>query len=91
VGDESDLYDERLGIVGLSWADEPLREPARVMVPCSAHGAPRPATFDGRATIVWDEPQRRVAPGQSVVLYDPTNTWVHGGAIATRDGAISRR
>ena len=29
------------------------------------------AIFDG-GTVVWDEPQRRVAPGQSVVLYDPT-------------------
>jgi len=27
-------------------------------------------------------PQRRIAPGQSVVCYDPTNSFVLGGGIA---------
>ncbi len=47
---------------------------------CSAHGAPRPATFDGRC-VMWDEPQRRVASGQSVVLY--RDDQVAAGGIAT--------
>ena len=31
---------------------------------------------------MWDEPQRRVAPGQSVVFYDLGDTQVLGGGIA---------
>jgi tRNA-specific 2-thiouridylase len=32
--------------------------------------------------VEWQQPQRRVAPGQSVVFYDPTDTRVLGGGIA---------
>jgi tRNA-uridine 2-sulfurtransferase len=31
---------------------------------------------------VWDEPQRRIAPGQSVVFYDLDDARVLGGGIA---------
>ena len=34
--------------------------------------------------IEWEEPQRRVAPGQSVVLYDLDDRWVLGGGVARR-------
>ena len=95
VGEERELDDERLEVRQLVWADDPLRGPTPVLVQCSAHGEPRRAVFDGGTTIVWDEPQRRVAPGQSVVLYDTSNTWVHGGGVAARsstfDSAFNRR
>jgi tRNA-specific 2-thiouridylase len=32
--------------------------------------------------VRWAEPQRRVSPGQSVVFYDHTDTYVLGGGIA---------
>ena len=52
-----------------------------VLVQCSAHGPVRPATIEGR-TLVWDQPQVRVAPGQSVVFYDPAAPdEVLGGAL----------
>ena len=39
---------------------------------------------DGDDVVVrWHEPQRRVAPGQTVVFYDLTDTHVLGGGIAT--------
>ncbi len=37
---------------------------------------------DGAIRVVWDEPQRRIAPGQSVVFYDLDDTRVLGGGIA---------
>ena len=46
----------------------------------SAHGPALAATYDGRSTVVFAEPHRRVAPGQSVVLYDGDR--VLGGGIA---------
>lgn len=46
----------------------------RVLVQRSAHGAIAAATFTGDGkdggTVVFDEPQRRGAPGQTVVFYD---------------------
>ncbi len=68
----------------MSWVDGPVA--GDVLVQCSAHGAARPATVElagDVARVRWSEPQRRVAPGQSVVLYDPTDTFVLGGGIAT--------
>jgi tRNA-specific 2-thiouridylase len=32
--------------------------------------------------VRWNSPQRRVAPGQSVVFFDPTDSYVLGGGIA---------
>ena len=56
------------------------------MAQTSAHGVPRPATVeprdDGTVTVRWHQPQRRVAPGQSIALYDVTDTFVLGGGIA---------
>jgi tRNA-specific 2-thiouridylase len=52
-----------------------------VLAQCSAHGPAHAATFDG-SRIVWAEPQRRVAPGQSVVLY--RGDLVVAGGLAVR-------
>jgi len=82
VGTEADLLRDELVVDRLSWVDRPAR--GSVLVQCSAHGRAVPATIteDGDSVIVrWEEPQRRVAPGQSVVVYDSTNTRVLGGGI----------
>ena len=55
----------------LVWAHDPVD--GAVLVQCSAHGTPHPA-IGGRdrrrcATVTFERPQRRLAPGQSVVLY----------------------
>jgi len=55
------------------WADGPPAEGERVLVQCSAHGrvaVARVAHHPGAVALRWEEPQRRVAPGQSVVCYD---------------------
>jgi tRNA-specific 2-thiouridylase len=84
VGDEADVLRASTTVRELSWVDGPVS--GAVLVQCSAHGAPRPATVelaDDGAVVRWADAQRRVAPGQSVVLYDPTDTFVLGGGIAT--------
>jgi tRNA-specific 2-thiouridylase len=43
---------------------------------CSAHGRPAPAVVaptPGGLAVTFQSPQRRVAPGQTVALYDPTH------------------
>ena len=55
-----------------------------VLVQCSAHGAAMPATIDATVRCGGACPQRIVAPGQSLVFYDPSDRYVLGAAIATR-------
>jgi tRNA-specific 2-thiouridylase len=81
VGTDTDLLRDEIVVDRMSWVDEPIDGP--VLVQCSAHGRALPATISAldEASIVvrWGEPQRRIAPGQSVVAYDVTNTRVLGG------------
>ena len=83
VGDESMLDVATTVVHSMVWSHVPVE--GEVLVQCSAHGEARAATARLRGDTVevkWATPQRRVAPGQSVVLYDPTNTYVLGGGIA---------
>ena len=85
VGDERELYVGTTRVVATTWAaDAAVGE---VLVQCSAHGEVRRAAVrvggaSDEVVLDWFEPQRRVAPGQSVVLYDLTNERVLGGGIA---------
>jgi tRNA-specific 2-thiouridylase len=78
VGDDADLFDDVVQVDGLTWVAEPPI--GDVLVQCSAHGAVRAASVHGD-TIVWSEPQRRIAPGQTVVVYDADDQYVVGGGI----------
>ena len=83
VGEEALLLCDSLVVHQLSWAHQPVA--GEVLVQSSAHGATAPATASCVGDTVqlrWQQPQRRVSPGQSVVLYDPTDTYVLGGGIA---------
>ncbi|HEX3623741.1 MAG TPA: tRNA 2-thiouridine(34) synthase MnmA [Acidimicrobiales bacterium] len=80
VGTLDRLMDERLRLVGLSWVDGALPIGSAVLVQMSAHGRPAPAVLDAEGEVCFAEPQRRVAPGQSVVLYHGDE--VLGGGIA---------
>ena len=83
VGSETELLRPALSVGGVTWTDGVAA--GDVMVQCSAHGATRPAALAVNGTgvdVTWHEPQRRVAPGQSVVFYDPTDRLVLGGGIA---------
>jgi tRNA-uridine 2-sulfurtransferase len=85
VGDEHDLLQAAMAVEQVVWSDAPHSGPVRVQ--CSAHGATATATLAGaaaRVDVTWDAPQRRVAPGQSVVFYDLADRVVLGGGIAAR-------
>ena len=85
VGDDADLLDGTVRLGELTWAHEPAH--GRVLVQSSAHGATKAGRFEPDALggiVHWDEPQRRIAPGQSIVMYDLTDTRVLGGGTAQR-------
>ncbi len=82
IGSRRDLLVDEQPVTALRWAAAPILGP--VLVQTSAHGVPAPATLqpgaDGTATVRWEHPQRRVAPGQSVVAYEADE--VAAGATA---------
>lgn len=75
------------------WVDGPLARGGRAVAQVSAHGRPTPCTVggetprgnDGAVLVVrFDEPQRPVAPGQTVALYDAADPdAVVGSGIVT--------
>ena len=82
VGPEEELMRGTILVERPTWVDGAAAGP--VLVQCSAHGPAQPATLvpiDGRIGVHWERPQRRVAPGQSVVFYDLTDRYVLGGGI----------
>ena len=82
VGPEDELMRGTLRVERPTWVDGAVDGP--VLVQCSAHGVAQPATLvavDGRIDVLWEWPQRRVAPGQSVVFYDLSDHDVLGGGI----------
>ncbi len=81
VGDEAAQLEEGLWLAELVWAAHPVVGP--VLVQCSAHGRTQAAQLNGDR-LVWEQPQRRVAPGQSIVVYDAADTRVLGGATVVR-------
>lgn len=87
VGRQQDLLVTHQPLDGVAWSHEP--EPGLLWFQCSAHGQPRAGRLDtgddpAQATIAWDEPQPRVAPGQSVAFYgvDARADLVVGGGLA---------
>ncbi|MEO5723359.1 MAG: tRNA methyl transferase PRC-barrel domain-containing protein, partial [Ilumatobacteraceae bacterium] len=79
VGDESLLDCATTSVHSLVWADHPVS--GEVLVQCSAHGSAQPAVL-AEGLVRWHRPQRIVAPGQSVVFYDTTDSYVLGGGVA---------
>ncbi|MDH4365497.1 MAG: asparagine synthase-related protein [Acidimicrobiia bacterium] len=97
VGRQHELLISHQSLDDVAWSHEP--EPGPLRFQCSAHGQPRGGFLepdDGdprRATITWEEPQPRVAPGQSVAFYRAggRDEVVVGGGLAgagaVRDGS----
>ena len=82
VGPEDELMRGTVQVERPTWVDGAVDGP--VLVQCSAHGVAEPAALvpvGGRIDVQWERPQRRVAPGQSVVFYDLTDRSVLGGGI----------
>ena len=89
IGPAADLLDATVTLRDLVGPATSSPLPAGLVAQCSAHGTPRPVTVvprlgpaDGSLELAWaGGPQRRVAGGQSVVLYDG-DVVVAGGIVA---------
>ncbi|HMQ26598.1 MAG TPA: tRNA 2-thiouridine(34) synthase MnmA, partial [Acidimicrobiales bacterium] len=79
VGTRSDLFTDHVRLADLAWSAAPVSGPLTAQ--CSAHGPAHAGRVHGDL-LRWAEPQRRVAPGQSVVLYDGDLVVGGGTAVA---------
>ena len=75
VGSEAEALrpSVRLAASTLTWVDVPVASGRRAVAQVSAHGRPVGCTVDhddAGAVVRFDAPQRPVAPGQTVALYD---------------------
>ena len=77
VGAAEDLLVDEVALDDLTWVAEAVTGPVHVQT--SAHGEPRPARVDGDV-VRFVAPSRRVAPGQSAVIYEDDT--VVGAGIA---------
>jgi tRNA-uridine 2-sulfurtransferase len=77
VGGIDELMTNCSELTNMAWVDCPVEGP--VLAQCSAHGSAVEAEFEN-GTVRFAQPHRRVAPGQSVVLYRGDE--VLGGGIA---------
>jgi tRNA-specific 2-thiouridylase len=93
IGEEASLYRDSVDVAQIIWSDsgdrERLMTTGDVLVQSSAHGAAVSATVEilgpDSLRIHWTQPQRRIAPGQSIVLYNTINSYVLAGGIACPD------
>lgn len=83
VGSLEDLLTDHIEVTGLSWVDEAPSPDQAVEVQVSAHGRPTAGRWLPGG-VALEEPIRRVAPGQSVVLY-------HGDAVVGGGVAVTAR
>jgi tRNA-specific 2-thiouridylase len=90
VGTEADLQRTDLALHSMVWASG-RPEAGRYRVQCSAHGASLPCRVDlvdaDRVQVTLDQPHRRIAPGQSAVLYDDTDRYVVAGGLVSAASA----
>ena len=85
VGPESELFDTIVYANEVNWIAIPeLTAPLRVTARTRYHQPERPATAtllpDGRVRVDFAAPQRAIAPGQAVVLYNGESV-IGGGTI----------
>jgi tRNA-specific 2-thiouridylase len=86
IGPERDLLCEQVALERVVWSTDrpPGASRGPIAAQCSAHGSPRPARIEpvgnDRAQVRFERPERRVARGQSVVLYEGDE--VIGGGVA---------
>ena len=81
IGTLDDLCVDEIVISEPSWVAGPPEAGERALVQMSAHGKPVPCIWLGEGRLRVEDPVRRVAPGQSVVLY--RDDAVVGGGPAT--------
>jgi tRNA-specific 2-thiouridylase len=88
VGDARHVRTRSVRLDRWTWTAAPLEPGAPALAQTSAHGRPVPCVVSASG-VEFDEPQRLVAPGQTVALYDQASPELLVGAgVATTPAAL---
>lgn len=91
LGNQEDLWSKEVLAGSFNWIlglpERPVRCKAKVRYRQSEQWATAEAISDTEARILFDEPQRAITPGQSVVLYDG-DIVLGGGIIKSPNSSI---
>ena len=77
IGRREDLLSDHVDLDAMVWIGDEIGD--GLVAQTSAHGSVRAARVEGDR-VIWEAPEQRVAPGQTVVLYE--GDYVVGGGIA---------
>lgn len=80
------LYADRLNFIPFDAPEGPFRVMAKVRY-SARPAAAWACVVEGRLRVVFDTPQRAIAPGQAVVLYQPDSPIVIGGGTICESAA----
>lgn len=85
LGENDELFRRRLeadevNLIAADRLDTPVRVEAKIRYSHKTAAATAVQTGDDRLIVEFDEPQRAITPGQSVVLYDG-DTVIGGGKV----------
>ncbi len=74
IGENKDLFSRELSVSDLNWViSDVMGEREKILCKIRSTQNPQPATLinqgEGKAKVVFDEPQRAFSPGQSAVFY----------------------
>jgi len=69
VGSENDLLTDNIPLTAVTWVSGPRAPGTVILAQASAHGRARPAVLT-ETGVRYLEPDRRVAPGQTIALYE---------------------
>ena len=69
LGERRDLLRDEIELTRLTVTEAPIARGANVLAQVRSHGAAHPAVWRGDV-LRWETPQPRVAPGQTVAMFD---------------------
>jgi len=85
IGPLGALLSQRVDVAAWTWVDRPVAAGTEVLAQFSAHGRPAAGGVrTGPPGVELREPQRRVAPGQTVALYSGDEVVGSGVAVPIR-------
>jgi tRNA-specific 2-thiouridylase len=88
LGSRDALFTRHVAVKSPTWVGDPVHPGTNLMIQTSAHGDPIPGVWEGEG-VRFEQPTLRVAPGQTVALYDASSPdRVVGAALARANFSV---
>jgi tRNA-specific 2-thiouridylase len=81
VGEEKDLFSQKMKLKNINWIGKTPKFPAKTLVRTRYRNSLVNAIISKDNNVVFENPQRAIAPGQSAVFYSGKGEVLGGGVI----------